>query len=444
MRRIIIFYDNYKNQIKKMFLLILNIIIININCVIKIPFKRYFPEKLTPENLMEQLNSNYISVNFSIGEPSQQIPFIFKMKANPIFVTKKDHPENIIKFDEKLSRTLNISRVYFQLDSDINGGYQSFDTFDLGNNIKINQFSFILADKLSEKAKKISGEIGLCYDTYGGYKIYETNFLEQLKLRKLVDSFVFGFEYNNEDEGNFIVGNYLHEYDNNYIEEDFIYIKLGIDKTKINWEIEFKNVIVNGTNIQDFNEGIEFNIEYGFILGTRIYYEKIKHIYFDLHNECKIQKFNKYFYYICDNNVNLKDFPVLEFNFFENKYNMSFNYNDLFYEFEGKKYFLIIFKEDFFNFKWTFGKPFFKKYFSFFDKEKKIFGFYQHKKKPIKSNRLLIFLLIIAIIISFILGYFMIKYYILLKNKRKIRANELEDNYEYMPQKITNPLINDN
>ena len=38
----------------------------------------------------------------------------------------------------------------------------------------------------------------------------------------------------------------------------------------------------------------------------------------------------------------------------------------------------------------------------------------------------------------------MIKYYILLKNKRKIRANELEDNYEYMPQKITNPLINDN
>ena len=51
----------------------------------------------------------------------------------------------------------------------------------------------------------------------------------------------FGFEYNNEDEGYFIVGNYLHKYDNNYINEDFIYVKLGIDKNEIDWEIEFIN-----------------------------------------------------------------------------------------------------------------------------------------------------------------------------------------------------------
>ena len=428
-----------------MFFLILNIIIIYIKCVIKIPFKRYFPEKLTSENLMQELNKNFISVNISIGEPSQQIPFIFKMKENPTFVTKKDHPENIIKFDDKISKTLKISKVYFQLSSDIKGGYQSYDIFDLGNNIKFNEFSFILAEQLSEEVKKISGEIGLCYNTFGEYKIYETNFLQQLKLRKLINSFVFGFEYINEDEGNFIVGNYLHEYDKNYIEDDFTSIKLGIYKNDIDWEIEFKNVTVNGTNIEDFNDGIELKIEYGFILGSKSYYEKIKSLYFDKHNnECKIGKFKGYFYYVCDKNVNLKNFPVLQFNFFEIKYNMTFEYNDLFYEFEGKKYFLIIFKEDFFKFKWVFGKPFFKKYFAFFDKEKKLVGFYKQKKKPSKSNKTLIILLIIVILIAFILAYFMIKYYFLLKNKRKIRANELEDNYEYLPQKVNNPLLKDN
>ena len=63
----------------------------------------------------------------------------------------------------------------------------------------------------------------------------------------------------------------------------------------------------------------------------------------------------------------MKNFPVLQFNFFEIKYNMTFEYNDLFYEFEGKKYFLIIFKEDFFKFKLVFGKPFFLIFFVFFD-----------------------------------------------------------------------------
>ena len=98
---------------------------------------------------------------------------------------------------------------------------------------------------------------------------------------------------------------------------------------------------------------------------------------------------------------------------------MSFNYNDLFYEFEGKKYFLIVFKNDFLNLKWTFGKPFFKKYFGFFDKEKKIFGFYQNKIKPSKNNnnKILIRLLIIVIIIAIILAYFMIKFLILIKEK---------------------------
>ena len=429
-----------------MFFFILNILFIYIKCVIKIPFKRYFPQKLTSENLMEELQSNYLSVNFKIGVPSQQIPFIIKMKENPIFITKKDHPEDIIKFDEKLSKTLNITKNYFLINSDINGGYQSYDIFDLGNNIKINDFSFILADKLNEKAKKISGEIGLIFYTNADHRIFESNFLEQLKIRKLINSFAYGFEYINEDEGYFIVGNYLHEYDKNYTEDDFSYIKLGIPQEQTDWEIELKNVYVNGTNIDDFSEGIQFQIEYGLILGTKVYYELIKSSYFDLHKECKNQTFKRFFYYVCDNNINLLDFPVLQFNFFDTKFNMSFNYNDLFYEFEGKKYFLIVFKNDFLNLKWTFGKPFFKKYFGFFEKEKKIFGFYQNKIKPSKNNnnKILIRLLIIVIIIAIILAYFMIKFLILIKNKRKIRANELQDNYDYIPETVTNPLIKDN
>ena len=97
-------------------------------------------------------------------------------------------------------------------------------------------------------------------------------------------------------------------------------------------------------------------------------------------------------------------------------------------EFNGKYYFLIVFKN--FKYKWIFGEPFFKKYQVTFDKNKKIFGFYTKKQYHFNfTSTLIIIILIILLFITILLLIYFIR--ISLK-KRKIRANELEEQFEYI------------
>ena len=426
------------------FFIILHYLLIKILCVIKIPFKRKFLEKLTSENIMEQLQTNYLTINLKIGEPFQEIPFILKMTQNPVFIIGNNYPENIIKFNENISNTFKLTNKSQSLIlSDLIKGFLSYDTFDLGNNIIIKDFNFILAKELSKEAKKINAEIGLCFRNYN-VEIFDTNFLEQLKKNKLINSYVFTFKYNNDDEGEFIIGNLLHEYDKNFKEEDFNFVNIGIPDEVLDWEIKFDKVTLNQIVIDDFFKGITFKIEYGFILGISEYYKIIKELFFNEYkNECKEKNINnKEIYFVCNNNINLEKFPILEFNIRDLKSNITFDKNDLFYEFENKKYFLVVFRTDFWNIKWTFGKPYFKKYLSFYDKERKIYGIYHNKSSSFDIKNIIILFIIIQIFILVI--YIIFKYYISLHNKRKIRANELEDDYDYLPKKITNPLINDN
>jgi hypothetical protein len=86
------------------------------------------------------------------------------------------------------------------------------------------------------------------------------------------------------------------------------------------------------------------------------------------------------------------------------------------------------------------GFPFFKKYQLIFDSENKIIGIYDRifEKKSIflkfwKNNLIILLIIIIAFLIFYIIRN--------IKNKsRKIRANELNENYEYLPEIIENKL----
>ena len=420
--------------------IILNFLLFKILCVLKIPFKRRFLEKLTSENIMEQLQTNYLTVNLKIGEPSQEIPFILKMTQNPVFIIGNNYQENIIKFNENNSSTFQSSNYSHQFNlTDLISGFLSNDTFDLGNNIKIKDFNFILAKELSNEAKKISAEIGLSFRRNSSEN-YETNFIEQLKIKKIINSYIFGIKYTKDDEGEFIIGDLLHEYDNNFKEEDFNFISLDISKQILDWEIEFDKVTINQIVVEDFFRGITFKIEYGFILGIPEFYNKIKKVFFNEHKkECEEKNINKEKYFVCKNNINLKKFPILEFTVHKLKYNITFDKNDLFYEFGNKLYFLVVFRNDFWNSKWTFGKPYFKKYLSFYDKEKKIYGIYPKKSSSFGILNIIIIFIIIQMCLLVI--YIIFKNYISFHNKRQIRANELEKDNDNSSEKFTNPLI---
>ena len=82
------------------------------------------------------------------------------------------------------------------------------------------------------------------------------------------------------------------------------------------------------------------------------------------------------------------------------------------------------------NERWSFGYYFIKKYLIVFDQNRKLIIFYN----KINENNIQISFFI-AIIFGIIIICLIIYIYNNLKKQRKIRANELEENFEYIQQK---------
>ena len=137
--------------------------------------------------------------------------------------------------------------------------------------------------------------------------------------------------------------------------------------------------------------------------------------------------------YKCSESLNIKNFPKIQLYHYSLNYTFEFDGNELFIkdEFEKQYVFLISFIEK--QSRWYLGEIFLRKYMTIFNEEEQYIGFYIHPNE--KSNFfnfsktiLIIFVFIIMMCIIIILSYYLWKAH---KNKRKIRANELEDNYEY-------------
>jgi uncharacterized phage infection (PIP) family protein YhgE len=78
------------------------------------------------------------------------------------------------------------------------------------------------------------------------------------------------------------------------------------------------------------------------------------------------------------------------------------------------------------------GEPFFSKNILVFDQNNKIIGIYTKTKKRISFSFIfLIFIIFILIVIIISLIFYFYRY---IRSHRKIRANELDDNFDYLPQ----------
>jgi hypothetical protein len=143
---------------------------------------------------------------------------------------------------------------------------------------------------------------------------------------------------------------------------------------------------------------------------------------------------SSYFYTVCNHKFNYDNFPDLIFYSEGLNYTFTLTKEDLFMKYGNKIYFLIVFKllPD----KWVFGEIFFRKYQISFDKEKKIYGLYKRKYNVTEnenSNKISYSHLSIILGILLLFSIFIIFYlFKIIKSKRKLRANELEDQYEYL------------
>ena len=192
---------------------------------------------------------------------------------------------------------------------------------------------------------------------------------------------MFTLEYNNENEGNLIIGNYPHEYNETFNKEDLIYSYIETPNIYIH-KVFSNNIVIENSTI------VKLEYEFGLIEGSEDYYNKIYLQFFDDYlnkNICSkimVNNMSSYYYTICNKNIDLQKFPILILQIEPLKYNFTFDYKDLFLEFENKLYFMIIFQliPD----KWVLGEIFFKKYQIVFDKEKKNMGYILNNHLQIK------------------------------------------------------------
>ena len=141
-------------------------------------------------------------------------------------------------------------------------------------------------------------------------------------------------------------------------------------------------------------------------------------------------------YLYCEENIDITKFKNIIFTTKNKEIKFVLTYKDLFKKIGNYNYFLILFNEDINE--WILGHIFLNKYTIVFNTEKRTIGYYldplsesdntsENKKK---SNTYIIFIVLSVIFLLVIIGLLVYIFYFRPRN-RKIRPNELEENFDY-------------
>ena len=417
----------------------------NIKNYIIIPFETQEDkiQSLSHNSIMSTLFPNKIETKINVGTPYQEIPLRIKLLRYPISISSKSiNFYKMIKFDEEKSSTyksIDLRPNYY--------GYQDFqlakkskENFYLNEKITLKNLTFFLATYELDNYKE-SGVLGLRIPD-NDYRTLDVNFIKQLKERDLINSYYFFLRYKNEKEGELIIGILPHQFDqihfnqNNFVE---------FQGTIINYSLGlFLKEAKYGNKLIDKEFESELAIEDNFIRGNKAFQNVLFDNYFKQYFDRKIcfnstfdyVSFKKLEFYYCNKQINISEFQNISFTIKNCDLEIQFEYKDLVFENVDFYYFLIYFPTVYYSTSsFRLGKPFFKKYLITFNQDTKMIGYYKNiiiNKNNIKN----IYPWIITLICVFcmLLMGFYIFYYRPYKLRKK-RANELDDDYEYVSNK---------
>ena len=307
-------------------------------------------------------------------------------------------------------------------------------------------------------------------------------FINYLKTKKIINNYSWTIKFHTRSEGRLIIGDLPHAYEPNtnyYNEGKFkkIVSYSGNDSERP-WSFLFKEITFQNSKNETIyvGKGIKMILvpNIGFIIGEDKYKKLILENYFQelidknicVLDKTNITKYTKdvlyfgtsgiYEIFHCEKSLlNEKiSFPKLNFTNADLEYIFSLSFYDLFQEIDERYYFLIIFPEDIrqaaYNV-WYLGLPFYYQNKFIFNYEDKTIGIYDQnlKEKEIddsskeqkersntqtqSSNALRIVIEIIVGILLVVVAFFIAKK---IYEKRKKRANELTDNYDYTSAEI--------
>ena len=139
--------------------------------------------------------------------------------------------------------------------------------------------------------------------------------------------------------------------------------------------------------------------------------------YFDSLKKCESKELTHkqatYSYYECNIDVNINNFEPLTFIHSELGQKFILDKDDLFKDYNGKKYFLVVFQKESNTQMWALGTPFVKKYPFTFDHDSRNIFYYEYgngnEKEGTPTSKIIlicvcIFLGIGAVILGIILG----------------------------------------
>ena len=281
----------------------------------------------------------------------------------------------------------------------------------------------------------------------GLFKEESANLITQLKKRDKINSYVFSIKYTNDDNGEIIIGDLPHEYSpNKYSSQNYFFDTVSITKEPpFNWHFTYDKCLYGEEEVDKSNM-VKLSIDFGFIKGNSFLKKNLVKNFFGVNN-CNKKQINDYDIFYCTKDA-LKNFKPIIFKL-QSKYcptitnaNFEFTADDLFIKDNNdndKYYFQIIFNTDGLFHNWVFGKPLFKKYQMVFDQDKKTYGFYLENIFNIintlpnnianTSTKISWILVVFLLIVSLGLLYALHK--LLPKIPRKLKANELEENFSY-------------
>lgn len=429
-----------------------------IKSIIVLPLRRVQPY-INLTNSYELINycqPNDLYTILKIGEPPQNLELSIK-EENIHFSLNKQYCNLNEFYNKSISKTFKNITEYgdniFNYDySLVEETFYMHTDLDLKNLKKFENIRFIYEkeNEYKKREKEIYNNCGVI--TLGIFKynfeINDYNFIYELKRLNFINDYAWTIKFienennKNKIEGYLIIGDYPHNYEKQNFKETNLRTTLN-NMEKNNWNLEFKNITINDTQLTHYNFGI-ISFSTNYIIGTEEYKSKISYMFFNEYvkkNICYDDYSNsRNFIYYCKSNEFSKEdidkFPTLNFYHFQFNYTFSFNGSDLFFESNGYYYFLIIF--DRYNYQnWWFGKLFLKKYQLIFDPDSKRIIYYisnnkkENKEKDVKiqNKKIIIISLIIIGILSFIIGLVIGSF--IYGNKNKKKAKEMKDKYEY-------------
>ena len=418
-------------------------------------------------HFMNDYFTRLLYTTLQIGNPIQEIKVIltsddcgFKIgKANKCI----NESEYLSYYNKNKSSNFDYTNLYkWPLSEfDDNRGSSAVDSMKVYNDMQLKNYKNL--EKMdfylgSDTDDLLCGVIGLKAERYSSsYFCSNMSIIKNLKARDAIDNYKWTIKYNSDEEGLLIYGTDMEKIIPNYDEKNVYNAKCRILNT-YPWAFNIDQIII-GEN-QEIIQGKEMWIELendNFFLSGNIFYEKsINELFFKELLDKKIcfknvwatPKYSKEYYIIeCPKEKfgkdQIKKFPSLTFINREPEIKITFDNNELFTETKYKYFFNIVFPV-YNSGLWVFGKIFFKKYPVLFNADQNTIQIYDYSLNINESDSnshstFNIVLISLGIIVLFVISA--ILFYLLGKNLNKIRkkkANEMDDDYDY----INNDQIN--